>query len=160
MLRLLYGELRSLARAMMWRERPNHTLQATALVHEAYLRLVGATQLDWNDRAHFFRLAARAMRRVLVDHARRLRAGKRDSGQPITLEETHLIEPRRDLDILALDGALETLRSVDPRQVLVVELHFFAGMTLEEVAENLEISHSTARRDWRTARAWLRSQLG
>ncbi len=160
LMQLVYNELRGVARAYMRRERSDHTLQATALVHEAYLRLAGGVAIEWKDRAHFFRAAAQAMRRILVDHTRSLKAAKRGQGRKVVLEETRLISPSLDLDLLDLDGALGELEKLDERQARIVELRFFAGLTVEETATTLELSPATVKREWRTAKAWLRRELG
>jgi RNA polymerase sigma-70 factor, ECF subfamily len=161
LLPLVYEELRRLARGYMARERDNHTLQPTALVHEAFLRLVDQRDVAWQDRAHFLAIAAQAMRRVLLDHARRHRAKKRDGGQRETLDEGALGDARgsASLDILALDQALVRLADFDPRALRVVELRYFAGLDVEETAEVLGLSTATVKRDWRDARAWLRREL-
>ena len=157
LLPLVYGELRSLAAREMRRERPDHTLQPTALVHEAYLRLVNAAELGAAGRTHFFAQAALAMRRVLVDHARRRRSAKRGG----SLERVPLGDPDQphqppfDLDILALDESLTRLARAHPDRVQVVEMRFFAGMTHEEIASALGESTRTVERHWRFARAWL-----
>lgn len=157
---LIYDELRSLARNYLRRERSDHTLQATGLVHEAYLKLVDQTRTNFHDRAHFFALAAQVMRRVLVDHARKHRAEKR-GGQ---LEEVIFMEeltraPEASVDLLALNDALNDLAKLDPRQSQVVELRFFGGLAVEEVAEVLHISARTVKREWRWAKAWLRRRI-
>lgn len=159
LLPLVYGELRRLARRQLRGERPGGTLDTTALVHEAYLRL-GLARVAWSDRAHFFAVAARAMRRVLVDHARSRRAGKRGDGLGLLpLDETVAAPERRLDDLLAIDEALAQLERIDARQVRVVECHVFAGMSLEETAAALEVSPATVSRDWALARAWLNRQL-
>ena len=159
LMRIVYDELRAIARGYMRRERFDHTLQATALVHEAYARLAHGAEIEWRDRAHFFRTAARSMRRILVDHARQLRTSRRDGGRKLSLEETRLITPSLDLDLLDLDAALEGLGTLDPRQAKIVELRFFAGLTVDETAKTLELSPVTIKREWRTAKAWLRREL-
>ena len=158
---LIYDELRRLARAQMRNERRNHTLQPTVLVNEAYLRLVhrppGAA---WNNRIQFYATAARVMRHVLVDHARAKRAQKRgDLRQQVTLEERLKASEAPSLDLLALNEALDHLASLDPRQSRVVELHFFGGLTFEEIAELLGVAVRTVKRDWTMARSWLYTQL-
>ncbi len=168
LLPLLYDELRVLARGYMRRERADHTLQPTALVHEAYLRLVDQRDVAWRNRAHFMGIAAQAMRRVLVDHARRSRAAKRAGGRKVTLFDG--VRPGGDapseagnaavVDILALDQALARLGELDPRAVRVVELRYFAGLDVTEVAELMGLSPATVKRDWRDARTWLRRELG
>ena len=157
---LVYDELRRLAEYHLRRERPDHTLQATALVHEAYLKLVDKPDARWQDRAHFFAVAAQAMRRVLVDHARARLGPKRAGGQAaITLTEARLEADEPPLDVLALDLALERLAARDAQQSRVVELRFFGGLTIEETAEVLGISPATVKREWAMARAWLRREL-
>jgi RNA polymerase sigma factor (TIGR02999 family) len=156
----LYSELRKLARVMMSREAPGNTLQATALVHEAYLRLVGSEDPGWDGRGHFFAAAARAMRRILVEQARRKAAERHGGGrQRVELEDAPLpIEPP-SLDMLALDQALERLEAADPRAAEVVNLRYFAGLTAEETASALGISLSSVEREWRFARTFLHSEL-
>ena len=155
---LVYGELRKVAGSYLSMERPDHTLQPTALVHEAYLRLVDQRNVDWQNRAHFFAIAAKMMRRILVDHARRRRAAKR--GVPALVLETAMEEGlSRDPELLALDSALSGLESLDPRQAQIVELRFFGGLTVEETAEAAGISPATVKREWRTARAWLAREI-
>jgi RNA polymerase sigma factor (TIGR02999 family) len=158
---LLYGELRALAADFLRRERSDHTLQPTALVHEAWIRLSAQAGSPWDDRAQFFAIAAQAMRRILIDHARRRRADKRGGGrQRITLASD--ITPPLDssgVDLLALDEALDRLAALDARQARVVELRFFAGLTVDEVAEALSVSARTVASEWRLARAWLSRAL-
>ncbi|WP_231847960.1 ECF-type sigma factor [Gemmatimonas aurantiaca] len=160
---VVYEELYSLARAYLSRERGDHTLQPTALVHEAYLRLVGQ-MAPWKNRGHFFGIAAQMMRRVLVDHARRATADRRDRQRSVPLEAAETVS-LDDLatggaeDVLAVHDALEQLERLDPRQARIVELRFFVGLSLEEIAELLDISPATVSRDWAMARAWLRVQL-
>ena len=157
---LLYDELRALARQELAGERPGHTLQPTALVHEAYLRLVGGEGGPFENRAHFFGAAATAIRRVLVDHARRRGREKRGGGvAPLSLDKVNPAQPISDAELLGLDEALARLSEFDPTKARVVELRFFAGMTVEELARALGLSESTVRRHWRTARAWLRGEL-
>lgn len=157
---LVYAELRRLAGHYIRGERPGHTLQATALVHEAYLRLVGQKEISWQNRAHFFGVAANLMRRILVDHARAKQAKKRGgSGQKLSLDEAVLVKPEAPEQFLALDEALERLARRDPRQSRIVELRFFGGLSEEETAEVLGISTRTVKRDWSVARAWLYQQL-
>ncbi len=157
---LVYGELRRIAARLMRGEGPNHTLQTTALVHEAYLRLARPQGTAWKDRAHFFAVAATIMRRILVDHARARKAEKRGGSPPLPLD---LIEPVVSLEepdqILAIDAALSRLAELDDRQSRIVELRFFAGMTVEETASALEISPRTVKREWQLARAWLYGEL-
>ncbi|NOT30363.1 MAG: sigma-70 family RNA polymerase sigma factor [Planctomycetes bacterium] len=157
---LLYDELRALARQELAGERPAHTLQPTALVHEAYLRLVGKDGAAFESRAHFFGAAATAIRRVLVDHARRRARAKRGGGvAQLSLEELNPLQPISDAELLGLDEVLARLSVLDPIKAQIVELRFFAGMTVEELARALELSESTVRRHWRVARAWLRGEL-
>jgi len=157
---VLYGELRSLANRQMSGERGSHTLQATAVVNEAYLRLVGS-DIPFQDRQHFFAVAARTMRRVLVDHAKGKNRQKRGSGQPkVTLEEALIMSPEPTHDLSNLDEALTRLEAQDERKAKVVELHFFGGLTYDEVAEALEISPATVHRELRMAKAWLYRELG
>lgn len=156
----LYSELRGLARRQLARERAGHTLQATALVHEAYMKLVGPGQPDWQDRAHFLAVAARAMRQVLVDHARRRDAAKRGGDwQRTSLGHNQPAEDARFDELVALDRALDALDEVDPRARQVVEFRYFAGMTGEEIGEVLGLSSRTVERDWVRARAWLYKEL-
>jgi RNA polymerase sigma factor (TIGR02999 family) len=158
----IYNELRRLARAQMRRERPNHTLQPTALANEAYQRLVQAPAhgVAWQSRLQFFAMAAQVMRHILVDHARAKRARKRGAfWQQITLDEGLNATEGQSLDVLALNEALERLTKLDPRQGRVVELHFFGGLTFEEIAEVLGIAARTVKRDWTMARSWLHNQL-
>lgn len=153
---LLYNDLRSLARSVLSREQPGHTLSATALVHEVYLRLVDQRRVRWENRAHFFGAAAHIMRRVLVDHARARTATKRGGGSArVPIDEGMGSVEAVAAEILDLDAALSRLADVDPRKVRVVEMKFFAGMTNEEVACALSISDATVERDWKLARAWL-----
>jgi RNA polymerase sigma factor (TIGR02999 family) len=157
---LVYDELRRVARAHLRREPADRTLQTTALVHEAYLRLVNLKELTLHDRTHFFAVAARLMRQILVDHARRKRAGKRGGGVvAVNLADRLVGAERATVDVLALDEALDTLRVFDPRQCDVVELRFFTGLTVEEVADALGISRATAEREWAMAKAWLYDRL-
>lgn len=152
----LVGELRQLAAAYLRRERSDHTLQPTALVNELYLRLSERQEVAWQDRAHFFAFAATQMRRILVDHARHHRANKRGGDQiEVTLDEFAAFSSQPNVDLLDLDRALEALAEQDPRVVKVVELHFFGGLTVEEVAEVLDIGSATVKRDLRAAKAFL-----
>jgi RNA polymerase sigma factor (TIGR02999 family) len=144
----------------MRRERPAHTLQATALVHEAYLRLVSQAETDWQDRAHFFGIAARLMRHILVEHARARQAGKRGGAvEKLHLNQALELTPARSRELIELDDALESLGRLDPRQARVVELRFFGGLTVEETAEVLGIAPRTVKRDWAVARAWLHGEI-
>lgn len=156
---LVYGELHRVAEAYMRRERRDHTLQPTALVNEAFLRLSEGATVSWTDRAHFFRLAARAMRRILTDHARRVRAAKRGGGGKVPLRESKIEIAGPDLDVLALDEVLGRLAELDARQATIVELRFFGGLTVEETAQALDVAPITVKRDWRSARAWLKREL-
>ena len=157
---LIYHQLRAIARNQMGRERPDHSLQATILVHDAFLQLVGNSQIDWSNRAHFFALASRAMRRMLIDHARAAHAQKRPGArQKVELESALVFVEGQATDLLALDEALARLAEWDPRQSRVVEMHFFGGLGFDEIAEVLSISDRTAKRDWAMARAWLYRQL-
>jgi RNA polymerase sigma-70 factor (ECF subfamily) len=158
---LVYDELRALAESYLMRERANHTLQATALVHEAYLRLVDQRDIRWKNRAHFFAVAAQAIRRILVDHARGHRRAKRGGDrQRVRLDEDVASLEERDLDLLALDEALERLARLHERQARIVELHFFGGLSFKDVAAFLGVSARTVDGDWSMARAWLRRELG
>jgi RNA polymerase sigma factor (TIGR02999 family) len=160
LLPVVYAELRRVAARQLRRERPNHTLQPTALVHEAYLRLVDQRQLDWQGRAHFFGVAAQVMRRVLVDHARRRAADKRGQGVPrVPIDEAYEVAASSELPILALDHALDRLQQLDANLARLVELRAFGGLTIEEAAHVLSVSPATVKRDWRTARAWLTREL-
>jgi RNA polymerase sigma-70 factor (ECF subfamily) len=157
---LVYNELRRLARGYMRRERPDHTLQATALVHEAYLKLVKQRSVDWQGRSHFFGIAAQLMRRILIDHARGHLREKRGGAQEVLpLDEALLFSPRQSAELVRLDEALERLAKLDPRQSKIVELRFFGGLSVEETAGFLGISPKTVKRDWSMAKAWLRSEL-
>jgi RNA polymerase sigma-70 factor, ECF subfamily len=156
----VYSELRALAARYLQRERKNHTLQPTALVHEAYLKLAGQTRVDWQGRAHFLAIAAQAMRQILVDHARRHRAAKRGGNRHcIALDDNLVIESSRDVDLLALEDALSRLTKLDPRQARMVELRFFGGLGIAEVAEVMGISKRSVEREWTMVRAWLRREL-
>ncbi|HEX2645056.1 MAG TPA: sigma-70 family RNA polymerase sigma factor [Thermoanaerobaculia bacterium] len=157
---LVYENLRRIAAWQLRRERVSHTLQATAIVHEAYLRLSGQPGLEWPSRAQFFAFAAHLIRRILVDHARHRNRAKREGRyEKVTLSEVADLALERSPDLLALDEALSDLEKVDPRKATVVELRFFGGLSLEEVAEQLGISEETVSRDWRRARAWLYDAL-
>lgn len=160
LLPLVYDELRKLARRYLQRERPGHTLQSTALVHEAYLRMIDQHDVSWQGRAHFFGIAAQMMRRILVDHARGRDAAKRGAGAcKLTLDEDLLAPAERDINLVALDQALDTLSKLDSQQARIVELRFFAGLSIEETAEVLKISPATVKRDWAMAKAFLSRQL-
>jgi RNA polymerase sigma factor (TIGR02999 family) len=157
---LVYAELRRLAAHYLRGERPDHTLQATALVNEAYIRLTGLQDVDWHDRSHFFAIAASMMRRILVDHARAHKTAKRGEGAiSITFDEAMISVHEREAEIMALDEALCLLAQIDERQSKIVELRFFAGMSEEETGQALGISARTVKRDWRIAKAWLFARL-
>ena len=157
---VIHEELRRLARHQMRGERDNHTLQTTALVNEAFLRLVDLRRIRWQDRAHFLALSARLMRRILVDHARSRSYQKRGAGVAnVTLDETLVASPERGIDLVALDDALEVLARVDARKSQVVELRFFGGLSVEETAEALKVSPETVTRDWRLAKVWLLREI-
>ena len=157
---LVYEELRRLAKRRMRLERPDHTLQTSALINEAYLRLVDARNVHWQNRAHFFALCARLMRRILVDYARTRQYAKRGGGaQPISLDQSPPVAPERSPDLVAVDDALHALAEVDARKAQVVELRFFGGLTVEETAEVLKVSPETVRRDWKLAKVWLLREL-
>jgi RNA polymerase sigma factor (TIGR02999 family) len=156
----VYDELRRLARGYLRRERANHTLQPTALVNEAYLRLVNQTRVNWQNRAHFFGIAARLMRQILVNHAEAHRAAKRGGpAERHSLGEVEQIAGEPDLDLGALDEALKKLERLDAPQARIVEMRYFAGLTVEEVAEAMSLSPATVKREWNLARAWLRREL-
>jgi RNA polymerase sigma factor (TIGR02999 family) len=157
---LVYSEVRKLARSYLRRERPNHTLQPTALVNEAYIRLVDQRRVQWQSRAHFFGIAAQMMRRVLVDHARMRQAEKRGSGEnAVVLDEALGVSAGRGLDLVRLDDALEALAVLDARQARIVELRFFGELSIEETAEVVQVSPATVKREWAAARTWLRREL-
>ena len=157
---LIYQDLRRLASYILRSERPGHTLQPTALVNEAYLKLAGQEKLRWQNRSHFFAVAARVMRHVLVDYARSHLRAKRGGGAPVlSLDEALVFAPERSAEVLALDEALNRLAAVDPRKTRVVELRFFGGLGVEETAEVLQISPNTVMRDWNMAKAWLRRDM-
>jgi RNA polymerase sigma factor (TIGR02999 family) len=161
LLPLVYDELRSVAAAYMRRERIGHTLQPTALANEAYLRLVDDTRIEWKGRAQFLAIAARAMRQILVEHARAHGAAKRGGGRGrVSLSDSSGVFAAPQVDVLDLDETLEALAAVDPRKAQVVELRFFAGLTTEETAEVLHLSTTTVEDDWFFARAWLRRRMG
>jgi len=157
---LVYDELRRLAQSYMRRERADHTLQTTALIHEAYLRLIDANRVQWRNRAHFFGVASRLMRQILVTIARERGAQKRGGGaEQVSLDEGMMIDEGRDEDLVALDEALGELAQIDARKAQVVEMRFFGGLTEDEIAATLNVSTETVRRDWRLARSWLRREL-
>lgn len=157
---IVYAELRKLARHQLRGERPDHSLQPTALTHEAFLRLFGTQHVEWQNRAHFFAVASQLMRRVLVEHARQRRTLKRGAAPTrVALEDADAPVEPVDVDIVALNEALSELEQVDPRQSRVVELRYFGGLSMEETAEVLGISPATVKRDWRVAKLWLRRAL-
>ncbi len=158
---LVYNELRRLATNYLRRERTGHTLQPTALVNEAYLKLVGQKSAKWQNRAHFFAISAQLMRRILVDHARRHQAVKRGGTdqQRLSITTAEELATQPAIDLLALNEALDELAKMDPQQSRIVELKFFGGLSIEETAEVLNIGHATVEREWKSARAWLRGQL-
>jgi RNA polymerase sigma-70 factor, ECF subfamily len=156
----VYTELRAVASRYMHGERKDHTLQPTALVHEAYVKLLGQTRVDWPGRAHFLAIAAQAMRQILVDHARRRGAAKRGGDRHrIALDDNLVIESHRDVDLLALEDALTKLTKLDPRQAQMIELRFFAGLSIAEAAKVMGMSKRSAEREWTMVRAWLRREL-
>lgn len=160
LLPLVYDELRRLAKGYLRRHAEQNTLQPTALVHEAYLRLVNQEQMNWQNRAQFFGLAAKVMRGLLVDHARAAHAEKRGgSNYTVSLSEADRIGQQKDYDLVALDEALERLAALEPRHSQIIEMRFFAGLTIEETAVALGVSHATVERDWSLARAWLYREL-
>jgi RNA polymerase sigma factor (TIGR02999 family) len=157
---VVYQELRRLARRRLWNERPDHTLQSAALVNEAYLRLVRQDTPHWQNRAHFFGVAAQLMRQILVDHARNRLAAKRGAGAPrLALEEEIAAAPKQEIDLVALDSALAKLTALDRQQGRLIELRFFGGLSIEETAVVMNISPATVKREWATARAWLQREL-
>lgn len=158
LLELVYDDLRRLAGAYMKNERGDHTLQATALVHEAYMRLVDWKNVSWQNRAQFFSVAAEVMRKVLIDHARSHQAQKR-SGHKLVLDDAISLPDRKPIDLIALEEALQSLEKLDPRQAKIVEMRFFGGLSIEETAYILKVSESTVRRDWTFAKAWFQREL-
>ena len=156
---IVYGELHRLARRYMKQERPGHSLQTTALVNEAYIRLVDYRRMEWQNRAHFFAVSAQVMRRILVEHARRHNAKRGGGVQHVSLEEAAVVGGGRNADLVALDDALNALARFDARKVQVVEMRFFGGLSVEETAEVLKVSPVTVMRDWNTAKAWLYREL-
>lgn len=157
---VVYTELRQLAHWYMRRERPDHTMQTTALIHEAYLRLVDQNQVRWQHQAHFFGIAARLMRQILIEHARSHTRAKRGGGVgTISLDEAAIVSQARATELLALDDALERLATIDPRKSRVVELRFFGGLSVEEAAIVLNVAPNTVLRDWRLAKAWLHREI-
>jgi RNA polymerase sigma factor (TIGR02999 family) len=160
LMHMVYAQLRQLAERFLRGERDDHTLQPTALVHEAFLKLTGHTNLDWKDRQHFFRTAAQAMRRILVDYARSHKAQKRGGDrQKLTLEDVGTASTDDHAQIVAVDAALQRLQSLDPRQSQIVELRFFGGLTISEAAEVMNLSPATIKREWTLARAWLHREV-
>jgi RNA polymerase sigma factor (TIGR02999 family) len=157
---IVYNELRKLASKYLSKEYSNRTIQTTELVHEAYLKLIGSTNISWQNRAHFFAIAANAMRQILVDNARKRNANKRgDRENKISLDEAPTISVQTDEQILSLDDALKKLQTVDERSCKIVELRYFSGLTIEETSEFLEISPATTKRDWNFAKAWLYREM-
>lgn len=157
---LVYRDLHRLAQGYLRQERDGHTLQSTALVHEAYLRLVDQRGTKWQNRAHFFGVSAQLIRRILVDYARAHKAGKRGGTAPkLAIEEAGQIAQPQDVDLVALDDALNELAVIDPQQARIVELRYFAGLTIEETSEVIHISPATIKRDWVVAKAWLKREL-
>jgi RNA polymerase sigma factor (TIGR02999 family) len=157
---IVYAELRRQAAGYLRRERPGHTLQTTALIHEAYLRLINQKDVRWQNRAHFYAISAKLMRHILVDHARSRQAAKRGgSNIKLPLEEAMIASKGREVDLVVLDEALESLAAIDPQQSRVVELKFFSGLSVEETAEVLGVSPRTVKRDWNMAKAWLRREI-
>ena len=157
----IYGELRALAASQMRDERPGHTLQPTALVHEAYVRLADLNRMEWRGKAHFFAVTAEIIRRILVDHARSRRTAKRGGGaQRVAMEGVDGVGPAAGIDVVELDEALRRLALLNERQSRVVELKFFAGLEVKDIAEVLGVSEKTVKNDWRFARAWLQEELG
>jgi RNA polymerase sigma factor (TIGR02999 family) len=160
LLPLIYNELRQLAHNFLYRERPGHTLQTTALVHEAYLKLIDQRDARWQNRSHFFAIAAQAMRRILIDSARRHAAMKRGGPQEkLSLDEAPNVSIEPNLKLLALDEALNALAEIDPEQSRIVELRYFGGLTIDETAEVMKTSPATVKREWAMARAWLHQAL-
>lgn len=159
LLQIVYNELRRMARNAMRSERPDHTLQPTALVHEAFIRLTGGAPIDWVDRGHFFSVASRTMRRVLINHARQVHSKKRWGGQRVDIDERLLINGSKASALIALEEALERLETTEPRQCQIVELRFFGGLNVEETAAILKVSPKTVQRDWKMARAWLHGEV-
>jgi RNA polymerase sigma factor (TIGR02999 family) len=156
---VVYDELRRLARNYMRRERPGHSLQTTALVNEAYIRLVDYKRMQWQNRAHFFAVSAQLMRRILVDHARRHNLKRGGDARQVSLEEAAAVTGERTSDLVSLDEAMNALARIDPRKMQVVEMRFFGGLSVEETAEVLKVSPVTVMRDWSTAKAWLYREL-
>lgn len=159
LLELVYEDLRRLAGAYLHKERSDHTLQATALVHEAFIRLVDWQNVTWQNRAHFFAVAAQVMRRILVDHARGKRADKRNFGQKIALDDAISLPHEKEIELLRLEEALQTLEKLDTRQAKIVEMRFFGGLSIEETAHVLNVSETTVKREWTFAKAWFQREL-
>jgi RNA polymerase sigma-70 factor (ECF subfamily) len=158
---MVYPELRRLARRYMGQENSHHTLQTSALINEAYLRLVKHQSTEWQDRAHFFAAAAQVMRRILVDHARRNRYAKRGAGaEHVPLDDVAVVNQGRAAEFIALDDALKRLAEIDPRKSQLVEFRFFGGLTVEETAEVMKLAPITIKREWRSAKAWLMREIG
>ena len=156
----VYADLRALAQSYLAQESPSHTLQATSLVHEAYLKLVDQARARWQDRVHFFAVAAQAMRRILIDHARARQRVKRGSGRQVSLDMALVVACEQDVDLLSLDDALNRLAEINPSAARVVEMRYFGGLTIRDAAQVMGVSDSTIERDWRYARAWLYRALG
>jgi len=159
LLPIIYDELRRVAHQYLHREHTDQTLQTTALVHEAYLKLIDQRSVNWQNRAHFFAIAAQAMRRILIDNARRRTAGKRGKGEKISLEDVATVSTQKPQSLLALDEALRELEKIDPQQSRIIELRYFGGLTIEEAATAMDISPATVKREWAMARAWLYKAL-
>jgi len=156
---IVYSELRGLARRYLRRERAGHSLQSSALVNEAYLRLVDYKRMQWQDRSHFFAVASQVMRRILVDHARRHNLKRGGNVQRVSLDEAAVVGGDQGVDLVALDRALDALERIDPRKMRIVEMRFFGGLSVEETAEALRLSTITIKREWRSAKAWLYREL-
>lgn len=157
---LVYSELRRLARLYMGRERPNHTLQTSALINEAYLRLVDQQKVEWHDRAHFFAVASQVMRNILIDHARKYQSARRGAGaQKVPLEESVMVNSQKASELVNLDEALTSLAAFDSRKSQIVELQFFGGLSLEEIAEVMKISRATVKRELQAAKLWLHRMM-
>ena len=156
---IVFGELKRLSRRYMARERPGHTLQSSALVNEAYLRLVDWKATPWQNRAHFFAMCARIMRQILIDHARGRQSARRANSNNVSLDDVAVVSPSDSAQLIALDDALKRLAAIHPRKADVVEMRFFGGLSVEETAEVLKVSRLTVIRDWNFARAWLRSAI-
>jgi RNA polymerase sigma factor (TIGR02999 family) len=159
LLSLVYDELRRLAHRYLRKERPDHTLQSAALVHEAYLRLIKQQPMHFENRAHFFAVSAQLMRQILVEYARRRKAAKRGPGYKLTLDESIAPAKSRSVNLIALDDALNGLAKVDPQQCRIVELRFFSGLSIEETSQVLGVSPATVKREWNTAKLWLYNQI-